>query len=135
MHDDGREEPFEKDAVYVWTTEFRIRMIGVSQKQGIDQFRSREFKFYPMEGIVSNQFWIALSYWSPGSFPVCGTCLLKCKGVNWRHLIGTWQGFTARSIEDEPAFTNGKVEMVKLDDKLTPIYEVEERLKIDSAGS
>ncbi len=103
LHEDGKEDIFEKDELRIWTTEKRIRVVGYSQKKGV------EGSNYPMEGIVSPTRKVALSYWSEGEIPICGVCLLKPKGLMGDTLIGTWQGFTARSIDDEPRFTRGRV--------------------------
>lgn len=109
---DGSEEVFEKDELYAWTTANRIRFVGYSQKEGTDGMK------YPMEGIVSADRKIALSYWSESDIPICGTCLMKPQGANGDTLIGTWQGFTAKSIDDDPKFYKGRVLMSKNEDKV-----------------
>jgi hypothetical protein len=135
VHEDGREEPFEADALYVWTTDCRVRMVGLNQKLGLAQKQETEpeYRVYPMEGVVSSESWIALSYWSAGTIPICGTCLLKPKGSTGRRLVGTWEGFTARSIEDDSAYTRGKVEMTKIDDVMIPMADLQQRLHAATA--
>jgi hypothetical protein len=128
VHDDGREEIFERDGLYIWTTEARIRMVGVNQKIGIKTLVQPEYKYYPMEGVVSSEHCVALSYWSAGTIPICGTCLLKRKGASGRCLSGHWQGYTALNIDDEPVYTRGLVEMVKIDDKFLTPEELEAKL-------
>ena len=103
LYGDGKEDVFEKDELQIWTTEKRLRVVGYSQKKGV------EGSNYPMEGIVSPNRKVALSYWSEGDTPICGVCLLKPKGSRGDTLYGTWEGFTARSIDDDPVFTRGRV--------------------------
>ena len=126
VKDDGTEVPFEEDALYIWTTESRIRLVGLNKKKGIDKINLGDTNSYPMEGVVSSSGWIALSYWSAASIPICGTCLLKKKGATGRRYVGHWEGFTTRDIDGEdPQFTRGTIEFVKLDDKVLPPEEVE----------
>jgi len=112
INDDGSEEIFEKDQLYAWTTANRIRFVGYSQKEGTDGMK------YPMEGIVSVDRKIALSYWSEADIPICGTCLMKPKGSKGDTLIGNWQGFTAKSIDDDPRLFKGRVLMSKNEKKV-----------------
>jgi hypothetical protein len=109
---DGTETVFEVDSLFVWTTNARIRMVGMSSKIGRETLstKARESaRFYPMEGVVSRSGWVALSYWSGGSIPICGTTLLVPKGSSGELLEGTWQGYTAKDINDPPVFTHGRV--------------------------
>lgn len=112
INDDGTEEVFEKDELYVWTTVNRIRFVGYSQKEGTDGMK------YPMEGIVSVDQKVALSYWSEGDVKICGTCLMKPKGARTDTLIGNWQGFTSKSIDDDPKFYKGRVLMSRKEKKI-----------------
>lgn len=117
IYDDDRpEDVFEVDSLLIWTTDTRIRLVGASTKSGINNLSikaSDEAKHYPMEGVVSRSGWVALSYWSAGTIPICGTALLIPIGASGELLEGTWQGFTSRDINDTPTFTRGKVVMSK----------------------
>ena len=109
---DGRETVFEVDSLYVWTSATRLRLVGTSAKAGLETLSNSESaKVSPMEGVVSKAGWIAASYWSGGTVPICGTTLLAPKGASGELLEGTWQGFTARNLNDTPAFTRGRVVM------------------------
>jgi hypothetical protein len=110
--EDGSEQIFEVDSLFVWTTSSRIRMVGTSVKQGRETLSTKSqeaARFYPMEGVVSRSGWVALAYWSGGGIPICGTTLLVPKGSSGELLEGTWQGYTAANIQDAPAFTRGRV--------------------------
>jgi hypothetical protein len=114
IHDDNTEEVFEVDSLFVWTTADRLRMVGMSEKQGRELLstKAREAaRFYPMEGVVSKAGWVAMSYWSGGVIPICGTTLLVPKGSTGELLVGTWQGYTAKHVNDDPSFTTGRVVM------------------------
>ncbi len=125
----GKEIPFEEDALYVWSTEARIRMVGITTKKGIKEVMPGESGFYPMEGVVSGDRNIALSYWSAGGIPICGTCLLKRKGGTGNKYEGYWQGFTNHDIDDDLQFTKGRVELVRIGDKIIPPTEVKQALE------
>ncbi|WOD43148.1 toll/interleukin-1 receptor domain-containing protein [Hwangdonia lutea] len=112
INEDGSEEVFEKDELYAWTTANRIRFVGYSQKHGTEGMK------YPMEGIVSPDRKIALSYWSEGEISICGTCLMKTQGAGVDTLIGNWQGYTAKSIDDDPTYFSGRVIMSKTESKV-----------------
>lgn len=71
-----------------------------------------------MEGIVSVDRKVALSYWSESEVPICGTCLMKPQGARGDTLIGNWQGFTSKSIDDDPQFFKGRVLMSKNESKV-----------------
>ena len=118
LHEDGSESIFEKDQLHCWTTSNRIRFVGYSQKDGTDGDK------YPMEGVVSAERRVALSYWSEGGTPICGTCLLKPKGSRGDILFGTWQGFTSRHIDKDPKFTRGRVVMSKREEVVDENFEV-----------
>lgn len=112
--DDGAEVVFETDSLNVWTTEERLRIVGTSTKEGRDALsvEAREAaKNYPMEGVVSSDGWVALSYWSAATIPICGTTLLQPKGATGELFEGTWEGFTARSFIDQRVYTRGRVVM------------------------
>lgn len=114
IHDDGSEEVFEVDELFVWTTTDRLRLVGTSAKHGREalSIKAKEAaRFYPMEGVVSKSGWVALSYWSGGTIPICGTTLLVPKGSSGELLVGTWQGYTAKNLNDDPVFTKGRVVM------------------------
>jgi len=107
MNEDKSEDIWETDKLTFWAGETRLRIVGTNSKKGIDTTKGA--KFYPMEGVVSPQGWIALSYWSGGTVPICGTCLLKPQGSTGGILVGRWQGFTAKDLDEEPHFTQGRV--------------------------
>src|SRR6185436_17812336 len=55
IHADNTEEVFEVDSLFVWTTADRLRMVGMSEKQGRDVLSTKAqeaARFYPMEGVV-----------------------------------------------------------------------------------
>ena len=95
---DGEEAIFEMDTLKIWTTEDRLRVVGKGMKGGL----------YPMEGIVSSKGHVALSYWSQGGVPICGTTLLELIGGN-RIMEGTWEGFTAKSLDERLSLVKGRV--------------------------
>ncbi|WDE01536.1 toll/interleukin-1 receptor domain-containing protein [Thalassomonas actiniarum] len=97
--EDGSQTPFEVHPVKIWTTPERLRIVGEG-KDWADH--------YPMEGVVSSEGYIALSYWSQGEIPICGTALLKLVGGN-RIIKGTWQGYTAASLKQGLGFMAGEV--------------------------
>lgn len=109
--DQSPEVVWETDLLQIWAGETRLRVVGYSGKRGIENASSAEF--YPMEGVVSARGYVALSYWSGGSIPICGTCLLKPEGAAGDTLSGHWQGFTARDLSLEPRFVQGRVVMSK----------------------
>lgn len=112
IHHDNSEEQFEADTLLIWTTETRLRIVGQSNKEGREILSikgQQAARYYPMEGVVSRAGWVALSYWSGGNIPICGTALLIPKGLTGELLDGTWQGYTAKSINAAPKFTNGRV--------------------------
>jgi len=112
IHDDKSEDVFEVDSLFVWTSAERLRMVGTSAKAGREELsvKAREAsRFYPMEGVVSKAGWVALSYWSGGAIPICGTTLLVPKGSSGELLVGTWQGYTSKHLGDDPVFTTGRV--------------------------
>ncbi|TWU00951.1 toll/interleukin-1 receptor domain-containing protein [Stieleria varia] len=119
ISDDG-ETMFESDRLEAWTTNGRIRFVGVSSKIGIEELidDAAEAFYYPMEGVVSSDGMIALSYWSSGETRYCGTAILKVSGGTGRLLQGTWQGFTARNVDEEPTQRNGRVVMARDLEKL-----------------
>jgi len=109
---DGREQIFEVDNLLAWTTKERIRFVGTSSKIGIDKL-GVSARYYPMEGVVSNSRWVALSYWSGGNIPICGTVLLSPRGATGELLEGGWQGFTTPDIHEDPALVRGRVVLAR----------------------
>lgn len=95
---DGTEDPFEIHPIKIWTTKKRLRIVGKG-KDWAD--------YYPMEGVVSSKGNIALSYWSQGEIPICGTTLLELIGGN-RIMEGTWQGYTAKTLKARLDLIKGK---------------------------
>lgn len=112
IHDDGREDVFEVDSLYAWTTRERIRFVGTSAKVGIEDLGAAA-RYYPMEGVVSDARWVALSYWSGGKIPICGTVLLRPRGATGELLEGHWQGYTSSDIRRDPSFIRGRVVMAR----------------------
>jgi hypothetical protein len=125
----GNEIPFEEDALYVWSTESRIRMVGLNTKMGIEDIMPGESGFYPMEGVVSGDGRISLSYWSAGAISICGTCLLSKKGSSGRKYNGYWQGYTTRDLDMDPELTRGRVELIKIGEKIVPPDQVRQIVK------
>ncbi len=121
----GKDKTFEKGSLQVRSDEKRIRMVGDGAKE----------KSYPMEGVVSPNGQIALSYWSKGASAICGTVLLRPLGANVASdLIGTWQGFTTTAKKlrmEDLKYYRGRVAMTKLPKQPTDkqIEEAETFLK------
>jgi hypothetical protein len=113
--EDGTETPFETDTLECWTTDSRIRFIGTSAKGGIDGLldADEDERYYPMEGVVSADGWLALSYWSAREVRICGSVVMRRKGSSGVLLEGWWQGHTARNVLEEPRFVQGRVTMGK----------------------
>jgi hypothetical protein len=111
LNPDGTESVFELDTLQVWTNESRLRVVGINTKRNLDAVK--DAKYYPMEGVVSWSGWVALSYWSGGAIPICGTCLLRPRGASGNLFEGTWQGYTAPDFQDDPAFAQGRVVMAR----------------------
>lgn len=109
---DSGETVFELDEVFVWTTDERIRMVGMSQKLGLEVLseQTRDIaKHYPMEGVVSMRGCIAMSYWSAGRIPICGTVLLEPRGATGELFEGFWQGYTSKTVTGQPKLSHGRV--------------------------
>lgn len=101
-HEDGSSEVFELDSLTCWSTDTRLRMVGDGVKGAA----------YPMEGVISSNGHIALSYWSEGSIPICGTVLMEPADLTGDIMIGTWSGFTARSLKEKTLrYYRGRVVM------------------------
>ncbi len=121
---DGHEEIFEVDNLFAWTTRERIRFVGSSTKVGIDQLGASA-RYYPMEGVVSSARWVALSYWSGGNIPICGTVLLHPRGATGELLEGHWQGYTTPDIHKDPAFVRGRVVLARDKDRALNYWKAE----------
>ena len=63
-----------------------------------------------MEGVVSSKGHIAVSYWSQGKIPICGTALMEI-GPMGDMLIGTWEGHTLLAGETKLQRYRGRVVM------------------------
>lgn len=100
IDDAGNESVFETDELNLWSTKSRVRLVGKGAKGAL----------YPMEGVVSSKGQLALSYWSSGDIPICGTSLLELIGGN-SLMEGTWEGFTARTLKERLNHTRGRVVM------------------------
>jgi len=121
---DGREEDFEIDELLAWTTRDRIRFVGTSAKKGIDGLALPE-RYYPMEGVVSNDRWVALSYWGGGNLSICGTVLLRRRDTTGELFEGHWQGYTTRDIHEDAAFMRGRVVLARAKDRLLNYWNSE----------
>ena len=119
---DGREQVFESDKLLAWTTKERIRFVGTSAKIGSDDV-GVSARYYPMEGVVSNKGWVALSYWSGGTIPICGTVLLRPSGATGQILEGYWQGYTTPDINKDPDFVRGRVVLARKEDRVTDYWK------------
>ena len=53
------------------------------------------------------------SYWSKGKIPICGTVLMTPKGARLSILEGTWEGYTAKSLDDDLSHFVGRVVMAR----------------------
>jgi len=87
--EDGTLEVFEVDSLTCWSTDTRLRMVGDGAKG----------EPYPMEGVVSSNGHVALSYWSAGNTPICGTVLMEPSDLTGEIYEGTWSGFTEHSLK------------------------------------
>ncbi|MFG1691726.1 toll/interleukin-1 receptor domain-containing protein [Gemmatimonadota bacterium] len=113
IHDDGREEVFEIDELDVSTTKNRIRMVGQGRKSAL----------YPVEGVVSSKGHVAMSYWSESDIPICGTVLLELIGGN-RIMVGTWEGFTAKTLDERLRYVRGRVVMSRDREKVEGYWDL-----------
>jgi hypothetical protein len=113
LQKDGKEIVFEVDTLKISTTECRIRIVGKGQKGAL----------YPMEGIVSSKGHVALSYWSQEEITICGTVLLELIGGN-RLMEGTWEGFTAKTLDDRLALIKGRVVIGRDKSKVEKYWDV-----------
>ncbi len=102
LEDGGEESVFEEDTVEIWTTETRLRVVGEGSKGHP----------YPMEGVVSSQGFIALSYWAEGAIPICGTVFLELIGGN-EIMEGTWTGSTTLALKQRLSLFRGRVVMCR----------------------
>ena len=100
IHEDGKEDVFEIDELDVSTTKNRIRMVGQGAK-GV---------LYPVEGVVSSNGHVAMCYWSESEIPICGTVLMELIGGN-RIMVGSWEGFTAKTLDERLHHVKGRVVM------------------------
>jgi hypothetical protein len=99
---DGPETLFEMDTLEIWTTENRLRFFGQGAKG----------EPYPMEGVCSGDGKIAMTYWSIGEIPICGTVLLELIGGH-RVMEGVWQGFTAQKLNHRLALKKGRAVLAR----------------------
>jgi hypothetical protein len=99
LQEDGKETVFETHPVKIWTTKERLRVVGEG-KDWAD--------YYPMEGVVSSKGNVAMSYWSQGEIPICGTALLELIGGN-RIMEGIWEGYTAKTLKERTSLIKGRV--------------------------
>lgn len=115
-NEDGTEEVFETDSLTCWTSDARLRMVGDGEKG----------EAYPMEGVVSANGHVALSYWSQGMNPICGTVLMEPADLTGKVLSGTWSGFTEKSLNAKNLrYYRGQVVMA-LDKKVAENWSFDE---------
>ena len=114
------ESTFETDKLEAWTTDGRIRMVGVSAKTGIEELitGAAESVYYPMEGVVSSDGVVSVSYWSQGDIRYCGTAMFRPVGGSGQLMEGSWQGFTAKHVDEEPSYRRGRVLLARTEEKL-----------------
>lgn len=116
VNEDGTEEVFETDTLSCWTTDTRLRMVGEGAKG----------KPYPMEGVVSANGHVALSYWSEGNTPICGTVLMEPADLDGKVMSGTWSGYTEKSLKAKNLrYYSGRVVMA-LDKKVAENWKFDE---------
>jgi hypothetical protein len=89
------EVKWSKDSLKCWSTDNRIRFVGEAKET-----------IYPMEGVRSSRGVIAMSYWSEGTIPICGTVMMQ-SNLDGTTYTGNWSGHTARSLK------TGMLEMVR----------------------
>jgi hypothetical protein len=110
QYTDEGEKVFEVDCLHAWTSADRFRMVGDGQKG----------EPYPMEGVISWNGNIAMSYWSQGDIAICGTVLMKPSPVIPNLLVGNWQGYTALSLDaPELKYFRGRVVMSRKEEIAT----------------
>lgn len=95
IKDDDTEVLWSKDSLKCWSTSNRIRFVGEAEET-----------IYPMEGVRSSHGMIAMSYWSEGVIPICGTVMLQTN-LDGSAYNGNWSGHTSRSLK------SGRLEMVR----------------------
>ncbi len=110
--DNDQLQPYERDEIYLWTTDDRLRAVGYNTKTGLDRL-GEIAKFYPMEGVVSSSGWIALSYWSAADIQYCGTILLQGDGTGLG-FKGTWEGYSSQEFGTEAGLKQGKIVLRKI---------------------
>ena len=111
--DGGKEKAFETDQLHIWSSEFRLRVIGYSAKKDLHLHQDFEkLSYYPMEGVVSARAgingYVALSYWSAKELPYCGGCLMEVIDATETTLIGDWIGYTTISLKEDPRIYRGR---------------------------
>lgn len=104
-YEDGNEVKWEIDSnIRAEGGASRVRFTG----HAIDEEKDLT---YVMEGVVSAESRVALSYWAPikSGMQALGVVLMELKGG--KILRGTWQGFTSRSEYTELELKTGRVIM------------------------
>ncbi|MEM7187393.1 MAG: hypothetical protein AAF466_12105 [Bacteroidota bacterium] len=95
INEDNTEVVWSKDSLKCWSTDNRIRFVGEAEET-----------IYPMEGVRSTRGVIAMSYWSEGTIPICGTVMLQTN-LDGTVYTGNWSGHTSQSLK------SGLLEMVR----------------------
>lgn len=95
---------FEEDVFKVYMYSDKVRIIG----QGAKGYA------YPMEGRISANRYVSLSYWSEPNVAAVGTVLLKIM-PDGRKMKGNWSGHTAKTFEEDLGFVSGTVVCTKKD--------------------
>ena len=104
---DKKETEWLSDQLKCWSTDNRLRFVG-------EDVTKRTM--YPMEGVRSRRGLIALSYWSDGEIPICGTVLMRAT-LRGDQYNGWWRGHTAKSLEaGQLEIVHGRV-MLTLDEE------------------
>lgn len=108
----GTTHPYERDKLYFWTTDDRIRAVGYNTKTGIERLGDIA-KFYPMERVMSSSGWITFSYWSAAAIQYCGVVLLHDDGTGLG-LSGTWEGYSTQQFGAPASLKKGTVSLRKI---------------------
>ncbi|MEM7086755.1 MAG: hypothetical protein AAF489_11265 [Bacteroidota bacterium] len=118
--DNNDEMKWSKDQLKCWSTDNRIRFVGEA-----------ETTIYPMEGVRSKRGVIAMSYWSEGTIPICGTVMMQ-SNLEGSTYIGTWSGHTSQSLQSGLLeFVRGNVFMTKSEEERDEWYEKRTSSELD----
>ncbi|MEL6308547.1 MAG: toll/interleukin-1 receptor domain-containing protein [Chloroflexota bacterium] len=93
---------FEEDTFTVHMYDDKVRIIG----QGAKGYA------YPMEGRISANRYMSLTYWGETHLSVTGTVLLKIM-PDGRKMKGNWSGHTTKDFEEDLGLVKGTVVCTK----------------------